>query len=274
MPQFNLYSLSDVLKQMRHWNLLVNKVKSRFPFAEMPPTFKMEDMKSFIKSDEDVERFGAMLGRFNKSEAQTVDPSTGRLKFLDNELQKAVDDVTAMRNEARANAYPEWEMMGMMDKVKAMTQGNIAPVTGEYTRPEDLGALLEWYSSEQVGSYIENYLASVVEYMTDIYDTVESAIYTIMEYAGDRYLKAIFDRGYIETQIEYVYPQKGSAFAGVSDAKRMRDVKAFWIEQEEIALRNASAGKHVEIDEYAHDYKAGRKRNVSRVSNRTSATWL
>lgn len=271
MPGFNLYTNADILKQMRWWNLLVNKVAHRFPFAEVPPTFKMEDMKAFIKSDEDVERFGQMLGRFNKSEAQTIDPTSGRLKFLDAELQRAVDEVTAMRNDARANAYPEWEMMGMMDKIKAMTAGNIAPVTGNYTRPEDLTELFKWQKTEQIEAYLENYLAVLVDNMESIYDEVESKIYDIMELGGPKYLKAIFDRGYPETQIEYIYPSRTSIYKNEPFDERLANVRTFWRDQVAIARENFASGKTIDYGEQPHEYYHGK---TKKVSIRDVVTWV
>lgn len=264
-----------LITAINEWNDNVNALAERYGSTSgLPRRISFADAESIVVDTESYEDFKDLLDTFNSGSGWDIDPDTGNIKFLDAELKKAVEQVKRMRDSARLEAFPEWELLAPFEKIKAMASGNIAPVTGEYTRPEDLTMLLKWYQSEQVGSYIESYLASVVEYMEPIYDIVETAIYNIIAIAGDRYLKAIFDRGYVETQIEYVYPQKGSAFAGVSDAKRLKDVREFWMEQERIARESKSQGKRVEIDEHTHGYKAGRGRNISRTVTRTSASWV
>lgn len=270
-----------LIKRIEFWNKGIEGLrKIHGSAAGLPGTLSLADAEKMIVNRETYEDIVEMLDRFQDQRGWQVDPNTGNIRFLDQELRKAVDQVKKMRKDARMEAYPEWDLLAPFHQIEAMASGNIAPVTGKYDRPEDLATLKKWYASEQLETYISNYLIAVSDYMEPIYDIVKNALFNIVSLAGDRYLKAIFDRGYIETQIEYVYPPQGSAYLNIPEAKRMKDVREFWVDQEHIARTNATAGRELVVDEYSYDYKIRRKlksggmSEQSRTSVRTSATWL
>lgn len=204
--------LSKLSKAVRSYNTAITRMAKSGKYDSLPNYTDVESERAHIRTrqqlDTRVKQLGRILKKNNPSADKPVEVNGLTVpQYLKKEIQNTARTVNDERRKYRETLFGDFEGMSEIRKATLMANKNLADVHEEdYVTGDDFDDLLsELYPD--LRDYIDKYINVWEDFGGD------EEVIEIIERFGEENpekFKEIIEGDYDETQIDYIYPSKGS----------------------------------------------------------------